>query len=295
MDAPSQAWQTRAMAFDGNSTLGYDRTLAQGESMHVPWVTPTVNRMLWRSRTGKTPSATADCDRAPVASKAKGRPTVHPTSSPISASGIAYLFGDQFATPVRAGGETLPYSGVRVGTAELADKLYGVALLGLEAAGVIRLDLVEVKRLLGLATGQKVTITRLGPARAGGLEGGILAALVGDPGKDQVEKVVYRQIGEDMDDPRAYIVDLVRKDLIATGFLREERAPRSGLGRLLGDKVTLTAVRERIVPLAPEAERLRALLTNLHPSRPQLSDQLWKDIRQGFFSREKQDEPDFDD
>lgn len=213
----------------------------------------------------------------------------------ITPSGLVYLFGEQFVEQARAVGETLLYSGVKVKARELAEMLYGVALLALEANGVVRLELAQRKRLLGLASQQTVAVVRLGSAAPGGLEAAILAYLDADPARNDVAELLGRHLGQEMPDPWGHMTALVKRDLVARGFLHEDRQARSGLGRLLGDKVTVSAVRERIAPLAPVVPRVKALLADAQARRPQMMAQLWKDLRKGYSSREEKPESDSDD
>ncbi len=208
----------------------------------------------------------------------------------ITPSGLVYLFGEQFVEPAKAFGEELLYSGVKVKARELAEMLYAAALVALEADGIVRLELAARKRLLGLAKAQTVAVAVLGRANPGGLEGSILACLSPNPTGNDVPDLLFRHLGRDMDDPWAHITQLVKRDLASRGFLQEERTQRSGLGSLLGDKVTLRAVPERITPLATQAGQVRSLLHSFRSQRAEVATQLWKDLRAGFQRRvEKQE------
>lgn len=212
----------------------------------------------------------------------------------ITPSGLVYLFGEQFVEPARAFGEDLLYSGVRIKARELAEMLYAAALSGLEADGTVRLELATRKRLLGLAKAQTVAVTPLTRAEPGGLEASILACLSADPARNDVPDLLHRHLGRDMQDPWGYITQLVKRDLAARGFLREERTQRSGLGALLGDKVTLNAVPERIAPLATQAGQVRDLLHGFRSQRADVAAQLWKDLRAGFQRRVEKPDTDTD-
>lgn len=215
----------------------------------------------------------------------------------ITPSGLVYLFGEQFVEPAKLVGETLLYSGIKVKSRELAEMLYGVALLALDADGVVRLEVVQRKRFLGLGSTQAVAAHLVGANPGGGLEGLIVAELSPNPAENDVANLLNRHIGEDMADPWAHITSLVKQDLVARGFLHEQREARQGLGKILGDKVTLSAVPERIAPLAGLAGQVRELLANARARRPDLAAQLWKDLRKGFQSRVEQTDNDsgFDD
>jgi len=78
-----------------------------------------------------------------------------------------------------------------------------------------------------------------------------------------------------MTDPWGQITNAVKQDLVGRGFLHEERTARSGVGTLLGDKVTVSAVPERIAPLAEQAAQVKALPGGLRAGKPQLGAQLW--------------------
>ncbi len=213
----------------------------------------------------------------------------------ITPSGLVYLFGEQFVEPAKVTGETLLSSGVKVKGRELAEMMYGVALAALEADGIVRLELARRKRLLGLASAQTAAIGLLGAATPGGLEGSILGYLNADSSKNDVANVLNRQIGQDMADPWGHITEAVKRDLVAHGFVHEERTPRTGLGKLLGDKVTLSAIPERIAPLAGQVPLVKGLLANLQARQPELAVQIWKDMRAGFQSRVEKQDNDFGD
>lgn len=207
-------------------------------------------------------------------------------------SGLVYLFGEQFVEPAKLVGETLLYSGIKVKGRELAEMLYGVALLALDADGAVRLELVQRKRFLGLGHTQTVAVHPTGANPGGGLEGLIVAQLSPNPAQNDVADLLNRHIGQDMADPWGHITALVKQDLVARGFILEQREARQGLGKILGDKVTLAAVPERIAPLADLAGQVRGLLANVRARKPDLAAQLWKDLRKGFQSRVEQTDND---
>ncbi|HOR01375.1 MAG TPA: hypothetical protein PLJ35_21390 [Anaerolineae bacterium] len=213
----------------------------------------------------------------------------------ITPSGLVYLFGEQFVEPAKMIGETLLVSGVKVKSRELAEMLYGVALLALNAEGCVRLDLAQRKRFLGLGQAQMVAVTPLGRPAPGGLEAAIVACLTPDPTRNGVADVLSRHIGQDMADPWGHITAAVKVDLAARGFLREQREARQGLGRVFGDKVTLIPAPERIATVTNLPGMIRGLLANMQARQPQLAGQLWKDMRQGFQSRVEQQDSSSDD
>jgi len=210
----------------------------------------------------------------------------------ITPSGIVYLFGEQFVEPAKLLGETLLSSGIKVKSRELAEMLYGVALLALDADGIVHLEIAQHKRFLGLGQTQTVAVHPAGPNPGAGLEGLIVAQLSPNPAQNHVSDLLNRHIGQDMANPWGYVTSLVKQDLAARGFLQEQREARQGLGKILGDKVTLTAVPERIAPLANLAGLVRGLLANVQARQPELAAQLWKDMRKGFQSRVEQTDDD---
>lgn len=213
----------------------------------------------------------------------------------ITPSGLVYLFGEQFVEPARTMGETLLASGVKVRARELSEMLYGVALLALDADGIVRLELAQRKLFLGLAKARTVTIRPLGRQAAGGLEAAILAMLAPDPARNNVADVLRRHIGQDMADPWGEIVSLVKADLAARGLLLKTRQVRRGVGRIPGDRVTITPVPERIAALGDLVGPVRGLLANARARQPQLVDLLWREMRRGFQSRVEQQDSDAGD
>ncbi len=216
------------------------------------------------------------------------------TERGITPSGLVYLFGEQFVEPAKMLGETLLASGIKVKGRELAEMLYGVALVALNADGIVRLDLAQRKRFLGMGQAQVVAVTPLGRPAPGGLEAAIVACLLPDPTKNDVADLINRQLGQDMADPWGEMIGRVKADLAARGFFLQQREARQGLGKILGDKVTLTPQPDRIAAVRDLTGLVRGLLANTQARQPQLAAQLWKDMRKGFQSRVEQSDSDSD-
>jgi len=204
----------------------------------------------------------------------------------VTASGLVYLFGEEFAKPAgRFGGETLVYSGQKVNRGDLANRLFEAAFTSLVGAGYLSLGTEERKKLLLLTT-EVVTIAQEkgGEDLPPSLERAIVDALCGDPEEDWVQAVVERVIGGERADPWKWVVDQVRERLVEAGYLGREVEKR----RFRPDKVHWSAHEEAIAPLAGEVESLKASLEAFASQNPDLHKKLVGEVGAGIRAQQKE-------
>ncbi len=210
----------------------------------------------------------------------------------VTASGLVYLFGEEFAKPAgRFGGETLVYSGQKVNRGDLANRLFEAAFISLVGAGYLSLGREERKKLLLLTT-EVVTIAQEkgGDDLPPSLEKAIMDALSGDPKEDRVQAVAERVIGGERADPWKRVVGYVMEQLVEAGCLGREVEKR----RFRPDKVHWSAYEEAIAPLAGEVETLKASLEAFAGVNPDLHKRLVGEVRAGIRAQQMEVDVDFD-
>jgi predicted transcriptional regulator len=210
---------------------------------------------------------------------------------PPSASGIVFLFGEQFATlwepstypealilgttpsvtdgrdgrsPVRA-----PYSGQSVWQGDLATRLFEGAFVSLVQGGYIFLHAQKRKGLLRATEAVAITVQKSGDDLPPSLERAIMQALRGDPKEDWVKSVVGRVIGGRDWSPQQRPVDMVLESLVKTGWL----------DRVAGPVVETTA------PLLGELDAVKAMVHTFATELPDLHESLLREIQAGMQSR----------
>ena len=205
----------------------------------------------------------------------------------VSASGLVYLFGEEFAKPAGRflGGETLLYSGQKVNRTDLANRLFEAAFVSLAQEGYLSLGTEERKKLL-LLTREVVTIAQEkgGDDLPPSLERAVMEALKGDPKQDWVQAVVERVIGGERYDPWKWVVEFVMERLVEAGYLGREVEKR----RFRPDRVHWSAHEEAIAPLAGEAEALKASLEAFASANPDLHKRLVGEVGAGISAQQKE-------
>ena len=209
----------------------------------------------------------------------------------VTASGLVYLFGEEFAKPAGRffGGETLLYSGQKVDRKGLANRLFEAAFVCLAGEGYVSLGTEKRKNLL-LLTAEVVTITREkgGDDLPPSLERAIIEALSGDPKQDWVQAVVERVIGGERADPWKWAVGYVMERLAEAGCLGREVERR----RFRPDKAHWSAHEEAIALLVGELETLKSRLESFVSVNPDLHKRLVGEVSAGI--RAQQMEVDYD-
>lgn len=203
---------------------------------------------------------------------------------PLTASGLVYLFGEEFADPREgqlAGSQTqLVRSGQTVGSASLALKLFEAAVVSLAEEGYITLRMEQRKDRLGVTT-KVVTITekKSGDDLPRSLEKEIMGVVRGDPKENGMKAVVERVIPEsDFADAVKWTVSYVIEVLSEAGYLDWVLRP----GSLFAYEVHRWADEEAVAPLAEEVDTLKTSLRAFASVDPYFCRRLAKAVRAGF-------------
>jgi hypothetical protein len=216
----------------------------------------------------------------------------------MTASGLVYLFGEEFAQPKRSfGGETLLYSGQKVNRQSLANRLFEAALISLATKGYISLVVRERNWLFFTSNVVTIIKKKEGHDLPRSLERAIMDALRSDPrvgfGRGQclvskeldccVKAVVMRVIEQERYDPWKWVVRYVMQQLVEAGCLRRDVERR----RFWWDKVHWSAHEEAIKPLAGDVETLKSSFETFTSLNPELHNKLAKEVAAGIAAQEE--------
>ncbi len=181
---------------------------------------------------------------------------------------------------------SLMHTDVQVNRVELAQHLLAAAFLANEQAGLMRLELRQKKVMFGLSSKTALFADPTGqPPRWEGpcLEADLLAA-AGRAANSEVESIVSAWLGRDYSDPYDEVFLRVKMNLAGRGLLdmQEERKLKIFVSRSFS---LPTEARAFIAaqPLGP----LSALLQNCQNTRPQVWQELLKQIKKAVDSRQE--------
>jgi len=218
-----------------------------------------------------------------------------PAEFSVPPSGLVYLFGEQFVEQARLTGETLLVSGVKVKQRELAQTCYLAAFLALERERAIQLRMGQRRRSLGLfKTSAVLARALLDKTGLPGLEAELFHLLVSAGEETDVGHLIWQQLGTDVSSPWATAIGGVKQELAEVGCIEIQREARSGVGRVLGDRVTMIPVQDRVASLRGEAEGVQLMIARCQTRRRDLFAQLQKDIARGIASRQEAEDIDTD-
>ncbi len=225
-------------------------------------------------------------------------------SERVTASGLVYLFGDDFVhlpgSPFLGGQTLLAHRGrAVVQTTSLAYKLFEAAFISLAAQGYISLEMEKTDLPLSLARPPVAVYAQSeGADLPPSLERAIMDALSGAPRSDPVPVVVARVIGGELRRPVTsspvgiagdvvqtckWVVDYVIQGLADADYLWREAEERP----YGPPKVHWLAYEEAIVPLAGEAETLKSTLEAFASANTDLRTRLVEEIAAGFLPKER--------
>jgi hypothetical protein len=216
----------------------------------------------------------------------------------ITASGIVYLFGEEFVSqgpsplrrlalrllfPESYGSsrkppelERLVYSGQKVVRVDLATTIFQAAFVSLTHEGYISL------RFLAKRDWNSVIVTekKSGDDLPRSLERAVMNALRGDLDAHRVQPLVERVIGfvGPLSSPFQRVIHYVMERLSEEGYLGREVERR----RFLPDKTRWSAHEEAIRPLAGEVETLKARLETFAMANAHLHGRLLHDVDAGI-------------
>lgn len=181
---------------------------------------------------------------------------------------------------------SLMHTDVQVNRVELAQHLLAAAFLANEQAGLMRLELRPKKVLFGLSSKTALFADPTGqPPRWEGpcVEADLLEA-AGRAANSEVDTIVSTWLGRDFSDPYDEIFGRLKMNLAGRGLLdmQEERKLKLFVSR----SFSLPAEARAFIaaqPLGP----LTALLQNCQNARPQLWQELLKQIKKAVDSRQE--------
>jgi hypothetical protein len=150
--------------------------------------------------------------------------TTAPSTS-FAPSELVLLFGDRFVGEGSwtRGSEPLLSGGGAVARADLAREVLTLALLAMEQSGEIRVFVETRRALLGLVRREVVVAEATGSRAAwpaGSLEGELRETINGS--RSEVWEVVHRWLGSDMRSPEGFVLDRVKRGLVARGLVQRE-------------------------------------------------------------------------
>jgi hypothetical protein len=146
-------------------------------------------------------------------------------STAFAPSERVLLFGDRFVGEgsFTRGKEELLTGAGTVAHDDLAREVLTLALLAMEHSGEIRIFRETRKALLGLMKRETVVAEATGSRAAwpaGSLEGELRETINGS--RPEVSEVVSRWLGNDMESPERFVLDRVKRGLVARGLVHRE-------------------------------------------------------------------------
>lgn len=203
----------------------------------------------------------------------------------VTASGLVYLFGEEFADPnegLLTGSQTrLVRSGQKVGSFSLAHSLLLAAFVSLAQEGYISLRVEQQKERGLLSPADTVTITKEmeGDDLPPSLEREIMNVVCGDPPASNVRDAVdLLTPTTDFSEKVKWAVRCVMEALAEAGYLDWVLTP----GDLLGYEVHWWAEEDEAAPLAEEVQTLRDKLRAFEDADPRLYKRLREEVKAGF-------------
>jgi len=180
----------------------------------------------------------------------------------------------------------LLHTDVQVNKVELVQHLLAAAFLANEQAGWMRLEMRQKKVLFGLGSKTALFADPTGkPAQWAGpcLEADLLNA-AGRASNSEVDTLVSVWLGQDVSDPYAEAIGRVKVHLAERGLLdmQEERKLKIFVSR----SYSLNSTAQGLIAAQP-LQPLTALLQNCQSLRPQVWQELLKQIKKGVDSRQE--------
>jgi hypothetical protein len=204
---------------------------------------------------------------------------------PITASGLVYLFGEEFADPnegLLTGSQTrLVRSGQKVGSFSLARSLLLAAFVSLAQEGCISLRVEQQKERGFLSPADTVTITKEmeGDDLPPSLEREIMKRIGGDPPASNVRDAVdLLTLTTDFSEKVQWTVRCVMEALAEAGYLDWVLTP----GDFFAYGVHWWAEEDEVAPLAVEVDSLRNNLRAFASTDPRLYKRLVEEVKAGF-------------
>lgn len=219
---------------------------------------------------------------------------------PVPASGIVYLFADQFVRAFEPNpaeeeqriyevGEEVPCSEKQVEARALAEELMVAALLELDRAGYLRLILLvppgvaaNTADAADLSTG----VIQQRPAHGvKGLEEAILNAITKLETQNSVHEITWRVIGQEDAFPGDFIIKLVQQGLHHTGVYDAHLRPGGWLKRLAAGATVYAVNCKRVAELRGRIDGVKQILSAFRNDDPALEVTIRAQVASGIRSR----------
>jgi len=213
----------------------------------------------------------------------------------LSPSEIVYLNAERFAKTSRLGYRALAAEG-KVNTTDLGRTVVAAAILALEAAGAVMLELEETRRFLLKVRHVRVAPVADGPSfPAPSLEEalrGMALDLASSANTVFVKDILDAWIGEDTEQSFTDLLDVVPGFLADRGLAIRREEKRLKVFTVT-DYELPASTRELAADRAP-LDAVLALLADCERDRPDLAKQLKREVGQPFASGSGGDGGDFD-
>lgn len=158
---------------------------------------------------------------------------------------LFFLYGDHVVAPAgMLGGTTVPYSGVKVSSTDLAALVFAASFWHLRQSGALQLAPTTTKTL-GMFSSDHVQLT-MGTNRdlRTGYEDVIMRAVSG--GKSLAHDVVRDWFQRDVKDPEGQVFGIAQQEMLELGLAQSVDAERGAVGGFLLGKTRIEPDRERI-------------------------------------------------
>lgn len=219
--------------------------------------------------------------------------TIDP-SYPLAPSETIFLNADHFAKTGVLGYKPVG-SETKFNVNDFAQNLAAGALLAMEAAGEVELEVEQYKRLIG--KGQRTKVTRIGDQSrfpSPSMEAvffELCKFLENSKNGANVKDLLWAALEKDDDQPWNKLLDGIPAHLAERGLL-----DRTEEKKLKIFTVTHYEMQEETLRLAADGpiSDLQALLSTCESERPDLWKRMKKDISGGINARDSSDDDDFD-
>lgn len=213
-------------------------------------------------------------------------------NAPINASILVYLFADQFSEPAKGltvQGVIAPRTGAKINAKRLVINLYLSALLELVEAGIVRLETIEVQKLLGKERVPALVLVKDPAGALSGLAWQIARSLQAAKTAQQrrVREVVIRVIGGRSSTYYPWLVALSWSmgEAEARGYIQRPKKKPNLLKGVLDPTESLTratAITECVDALEADLTLIKARLDVFEQSLGADAPLLRKEIEKGI-------------
>jgi len=217
----------------------------------------------------------------------------------LTPSEFVYLNGEKFAPKAGVLGKTrLLHMEFDVNATSLVQAILAAAFLTLEQQGTLRLEIRPKKALFGLVASQGLYADSVGPMAAWHDQTleyampGLAYQLATDHSQNEVYKIVYTWLGQDVAAPFEEVLSRVKSGLAARGLLET----RQDKFLKIFTRTSYTCPETtRQLAVAQPIQAVQQLFAGCQQARPELWEKLNKEIKRAVSARQEQSDDDFDD